>query len=385
VHDVDRPAREPLRSVRPGSKRSLPALALGFAFAFVGVLTLLRWTVDASGIKAVVIQSDSLRPIPKLAESIRRDSANGVGIQILLLGDSMLMKGRQMRDSDTLPEQLRWKLARSASPGNRVKVYPFAFPGAGYSSFYFLADRLAATGADQVVIEFNPSALSQRWRTRWLRTDHVGWLGARNIPEALGLPLDRLGITTDRMLWTVACVEMGCAELWGRAQRGQLQVSELYAQYRKNPTGTSQAALPIAAELPRSRTAGEYRIVFGESFGRTDSDDVAIEQLAAAVKRFDRAGMNPLVYVTPINFEAMIKLGVWDRPGFARTLSHLSTAVVESGGQFADFHDLLPDTSFRDGAGHLTYKGRYSGQAILVSRFAPLLFEQLQQSKQNSR
>jgi hypothetical protein len=367
---------------------------LGFFAAIAGVMIPLSVALDAFEIPPGLIQSDYAEMALRIRSQMiseRRES----DVQILMLGDSTLMTGKGMEHRHTIPAMLDRALQPYVIRRNRLKVYPFAFPGAGYTSFYFLSEELITARPDLIVVEFNLFSLSAKWADRWGRPDHSAWLGWSGIFESMSLPLHRVGLTVDRMLWTVACVELGCGSTWNFVQREQLRVPQLLDLVRaKLVSATGMHAIDdlrdrrkeaIAAErregpMPNRRTAAAYRSAFGKSLDGASSDDVALRMLAATVRRFRAAGIPVVVYVNPVNVEAMKRRGVWNQSGIDRTLAALDATVVESGGCFIDLHDLLPDAEFRDPAEHLSYRGNRNGHALLVARLAPVVVERLRRA-----
>ncbi len=365
-------------------------LVAGFILGCGGTIIGLGRALEALDISPVAIQADSVSLIRDRAEAAAMASQRGVRHQVLILGSSMLMSAEVMKPYETVPSRLEQVLRRQLGSNSAVKVHSYALPGSGYSTFYFLADRLAATGVDQVVIEFNPTTFAKSWRQGRARTDHVGWLGARRLPEALSLPLYRLGLTLDRTLWTVACVEIGCAGTWGRVQREQQRIAELIElSQKKLADSTGLIALEkfhdsrkmvrwIREMTPDQRgTRRTHLQYFGDAFAGVERGDVAFEFMAAAVRCFERAGIETLVYVTPINVDYMKTIDVYDREGMRQTVFNLEAHVRAAGGDLVDLHDILTDAGFRDAVGHMTFEGEYNGSVRLARELAPYVISRM--------
>lgn len=370
------------------------SFAVGFLVAIAGVMLPLFAAFDAVEIAPGVIQSDFAEQAFEVRSRMAAERRE-FDLQVLMLGDSMLLPGKKMKYRDAVPAMLSRALRREFPRPEKSKVYSFAFPGAGYTSFYYLLDHLIAARADLILIGFNPASLSPHWARRWARPDHAAWLGWRRVPEALGLPLHRLSLTVDRLLWTVACVEMGCGDAWRFVQHEQLRASDLLEHVRaelasmtgmnavddlRDRRNAARVEIRRGGPTPRLRTADEYRKTFESFLDGVMRDDAALRMLAATVRGIRSAGIPVVVYVTPVNVGGMKRRGVWNQAGIDRTLVAIEATVAEAGGVFLDFHDLLPEARFRDYADHLTFRGYLNGQALLVARLAPVVAENLRRA-----
>jgi hypothetical protein len=100
-------------------------------------------------------------------------------------------------------------------------------------------------------------------------------------------------------------------------------------------------------------------------------DHPVLVMLGAAVRFFTTEGIDTLVYLNPINVEHLALLGVLDEAALQETVNVIERVVLESGGDFLDLHDLLPDRGFRDGPGHFAFEGEIDGPARLARALAP--------------
>jgi hypothetical protein len=357
--------------------------ALGCVLGAALVVAGLAHALERADLPVPAIQADVAIQVQRSLERVRAARERGETGQMLVLGDSMLLPGSGERPGRTLSE----RLARLLRPGTaRAPIHTIAVPGGSYTTFYFFAGEIAASRPEQVVIELNPAAFAKTWRTgNWARTDLVGWLGAERVPEALTLPLERLAITTDELLWKVACVELGAAPVWAWLQRQQLGVAALRDRASKSlsvSTGwRARLKLQFGASMgrlgrerlkttPPRMSAEGHRNLHSDALAGIPSGDVSIELLAATVRELSEAGASVFVYITPINVEHMRGLGLYDEQGFRTTARHNEQAVVAAGGRFLDLHDLLPDAAFRDAPGHLTNERPVDGAEILARRLA---------------
>jgi hypothetical protein len=377
-------------------------LVASFCLAFGVVLVSLHRAIEAAQLETVQIQSDAFYGLGLVKTYMHMDRKKGINYQALILGDSMILPGLDMQYGDTIPSQITRKLRDGAPPGVQPKLYRMAVPGAGYSVFYFFADEIVRMRPRMVVYEFNANTLSDTWHLKWARADNVSRIGFEHIPEALMLPLDRLGVTVDRILWTVACVELRCGKLWNRIQRAQLSVAELYLRARgvvESSTGwranermrnvrlLGRRSAQIGEDRSRRRTAEQYREVLDTALDGAPPDHMAFQLLAATIRRLVDAGIPVLVYATPLNVESIRERGVWNPVGMQQTMTNLADVVHAAGGRFVDLHDLLPDDGFRDAASHMTFRGKGSGQDLLADRLAPLVLEEIEaaQARMESR
>jgi hypothetical protein len=368
-------------------------LVASFCLAFGVALFSLHLSIEAARIDSVQIQSDAFHGLALVKTYMRMDRRKGINYPVLILGDSMILPGKDMDYGDSVPAQITRKLKDAAPPGVQPKLYRMAIPGAGYSLFYFFVDEIVQMRPRIVLYEFHANTLSNNWGRKWARTDNVSRIGFERVPEAMMLPLDRLGVTTDRMLWTVACVELGCGELWNRIQRAQVSVAELYVRARdaiESATGwrandsmrrvrqLGHRSTQMGAEQSRRKTAPQYREVLDNALDGAPADHVAFQLLGATIRHLVEAGIPVLVYANPLNVENMRERGVWNPVGMQRTLANLADVVQAEGGRFVDLHDLLPDDGFRDASSHMTFEGKGSGQDLLAERLAPLVLEEIE-------
>lgn len=379
------------RSLSHRKRRIL--LVASFCLAFGVALFSLHRAIEAAQLETVQIQSDAYYGLALVKTYMAMDRKKGINYQAVILGDSMILPGQDMEYGDAIPAQITRKLKDGAPPGVEPKLYRMAIPGAGYSLFYFFADEIVRMRPRMVVYEFNANTLSDSWHVKWARPDNISRIGFERVPEALMLPLDRLGVTADRMLWTVTCVELGCGKLWNRVQRAQLSVAELYLRARdaiESETGwranhsmrrlrqLGHRSAQVGVDRSRRRTAEQYREVLDTALDGAPADHVGFQLLAVTVRRLVEAGIPVLVYATPLNVENMRERGVWDPVGMQQTMTNLADVVQAEGGHFVDLHDLLPDDGFRDASSHMTFRGKGSGQDLLADRLASLMLVEIE-------
>jgi hypothetical protein len=106
-------------------------------------------------------------------------------------------------------------------------------------------------------------------------------------------------------------------------------------------------------------------------------DDPTLRILAAALQRLHAASVPTLVYVGPANLEHLRSLGI-DQRRISASLATIRRTVEQEGATFADFHDLLPDSRFRDAGDHYTFEGEPDGTKWLSYRIAVAIMNMTQ-------
>jgi hypothetical protein len=110
---------------------------------------------------------------------------------------------------------------------------------------------------------------------------------------------------------------------------------------------------------------------FGLSMRGLDAEHFTMRVLSAMVEELQDAGVSVLLYVVPTNIEHLREVGIYDEEGLRTTLSRFETLANRYGAAFADYHDLLPDSAYRDAFGHLYHAEPLNGPQLLAERMAP--------------
>ena len=182
---------------------------LAFALMVWIVPTTVFATLDAFGVDQVEVGLDVIEQIG-LPETPWPDSEDLIA-HVAFLGDSMIVSYPEGR---RVPDRLQERLdALSGEPG-RLRVHAVAAPGMGAFDYYFLVDFVAAARPDVVILPFNLTSFAEAWRGTFSRPELVGFIEPSRLPGALGLPLDWIGVTADRLLSYVALVQAGGFDRW---------------------------------------------------------------------------------------------------------------------------------------------------------------------------
>ena len=335
----------------------------------------------------VEVPLDVLGPLEAGLSALSKGREESGREQIAFLGDSMVMaygKGR------TVPERLQQRLDATTREG-RFAVHSLAAPGMGPFDFYFVAERVARARPDQVILPINLTSFSAPWRHTFSRPQLAGLLPAGRVLEALGLPLDRIGLTADRLLLYFAIGRSGSLEEFHRFTReqallGSARKTLAYAIGRRFGDDADErfavGALRYFGKLwniegrQRLTAAGTLHRL-GPVLRGVEPDDASLRVLEATIRIYRDRDVDVLVYANPTNVEHMEEVGVLDAPpgrGLEQTVESIRQVSSRAGAHFLDLHALLADDRFRDGAGHLRVKeGGPDGPAELAAGIAPAI------------
>jgi hypothetical protein len=369
------------------NRRALRLLLLLACFTLSSWAVLLAFygAMNATGVEYPDIGLDVMRNIAmrkSLNKLARRPPGRRVE-RVAFLGDSTVVSYEP--SSRTVPSRLQKAVVRLGRAEPPISVRSLAVPGMGPYEWYFLADEIADAGPDQVVMPVGLGSFSQITIDRLSRVELAGWIWPRRLPEAMALPIYLSGLTWDRLLLYVGIVRSGGFEIWRRLKKEQARVGSAQRSLAEW-IGTVDG---VSAEGTFSRVRGWHDIgrfvmqggdrynergvrrYYTAAMDGVEEDHPVIRMLAATIRTFRRADIHVIVYVTPTNVEHIESLGLLDRDGLDRTLAVIERAVRESGGEFADLHDLFPDEVFSDPPGHFVYEGEIDGPALLARALAP--------------
>ncbi|MEE2673420.1 MAG: hypothetical protein VX466_06485 [Myxococcota bacterium] len=313
--------------------------------------------------------------------------------QVGHLGDSMVISYPPPRQ---VPTRLQEAVDQLVPDPGSIRVHSLASPGMGPFDFYFLADRVADARPDQVILPINLTVLCEAWRNAFSRPRLAGLLPPSRIPEAFSLPLERIGVTADRLLGYIAVVQSGSLASWHdlTAQQAKVGVARSWLAGSLSGGLGSEAEQRFARDVyayrdtRQANSAGFARLTpegveerFGPALGGVDPSNPSLEVLAASIRSFRQHGIEVLVYTSPLNVEHIEAIGSANPEGLARTLASIESVSRHAGARFIDLHDLLPDAGFRDFAGHLRTSNAIDGPKRLADRLAPIVVEAAQHAR----
>jgi hypothetical protein len=376
-----------------------------FVFLLFALATpmLIFQNLDDFGVEEVEVGADVINVLREALPALGDNAQTRGAWDVAFLGDSMVVS---YPPGKRVPDRLKEAVEQTRGRRPRLNVVSLAAPGMGPFDYYFVADLVARAHPDQVILPFNLAALSDPWRGTFSRPELAGWLAPARVPNALTLPLEWVGLTTDRLFFYVGIVQSGGERLWrgtvkqqarlGRART--LVASRLEKSFRSTALmnfGTARFRYSDKRNVIRGYPAKDgkpgrrkrltrfgLRQRYGPALDGIRPGNPAVEVLAAAVRRFRRDGIRVLVYASPANIANMETGGVLDEEGLQKTLEVIAGAVRAEGGEFADFHALLPDEAFRDAAGHFSVKANLPDGPLLLGRaLAPLVVEEARSAK----
>ncbi len=331
-------------------------------------------------VMAVTVPSALVRPLNTLAIHSRRPRS----ISVALLSDSTAIaypEGKRIHDRLSQNLASRWT--------GRASVYVASLSSLGMTpaGFYLLADPITAAHPDVAIVTFNLGLARSRLAASLQRPELAGWVLARRWWQTLiELDLHKYGVTADRLLLYRLFVLSGQTSRWleqssQQARLGALRqaVEQLFAD-RFDFTGDlaarrARATLTYMEEmapgLPPRRSARSAQRYYSEVMDGLSEDHWVAEITRALLQQLARAGTQTILYVPPINVEYAKSLGAYDEAGIGRTLAMLEQLALDTGAEFADLHDLLPDVAFRDTGGHFTHEPPYDGPQLVAEALTP--------------
>lgn len=358
-----------------------------FALAAWAVPAALFHALDAFGVEPVEIGLDVIEQID-LPEAPWPESDPG-STHIAFLGDSMVVSYPEGR---RVPDRLQERLDVLSGEPARLRVHSVAAPGMGAFEYYFLADRIAAARPDLVVLPFNLTSVADAWRGTFSRPELAGFIEPSRLPGALGLPLDWVGVTADRLFSYVAVVRAGGFDAWRELASQQARLGsartlvarELGARFGGNADErfSRESFLYLRRRMVEAKTTrltlAGAKARFGKALEGIPPDEPSLQVLGAAVQVFRDHGIRVVVYTNPTNVENLRSVGAANPAGLAVTVASIATVARDAGARFVDLHDALPDRGFRDFAGHfgVSPKG-VDGPLQLAGRLAPVVIESL--------
>jgi len=280
--------------------------------------------------------------------------------------------------SRSIPGRLRSDLREQSDRTTSFNLFTLVDVGQGTPDIYFLADEIVAAKPDIVLLTFNPAYTGDAWRTVVSHPEVSGWLGFSRLFHALVLPLERVGVTIDRLLMYNAFVTLGATEPWRwvRAQQARVGAAWEWADLRMYGLLYSPDQLEVQhaeriSSLRRENTLrgpgwGLQRH-YGAILDGVETSNPILRLLASTVQRLTSRGITTVVFMLPLNVELLDDLGILDSDGLAHSVQSLREVVHGSGGLFWDLHQLLPAEGFRDAQGHFGYDKGVDGPLLIAT------------------
>jgi hypothetical protein len=327
-------------------------------------------------------------------EALRTRERRAERLDIAYLGDSSVYNPKSQ---DALPARVAASTGRHVGGRRSARVYLFATPGLDSFEYFFLADRIALGRPDAALVCLNLASLSARWRDSNSLPQMSGLIAPSAIAVALGLPIEWIGLTSDRLLRNWALVRLVGVQRWHQLVRAQLRVAaargplddwlagggdgpEARFAYRRRLVALrahlAVGSAQLGQALERSSAHG-YRARLAVALDGASPRHPTLQALRATLRALARERIATLVYVTPMNVEHMQALGVAEPGAFAATLATLASIAGQEGAYFADLHDQQPDRAFRDAGDHLRFRGENPPIDRLGEELGRLLGEML--------
>jgi hypothetical protein len=318
---------------------------------------------------------------------------------VVLVGDSTLMAAKGMRRPrvQTLTGRVRLALEKYGEHGERLRLKTFCMPGLGPTGMYYATQTIIDAKPERVVLSLNLRGFNDLAVRTFSYAEGAGWLGAKQLPHALTLPLFASGLTADRLLFYNALVASGATPVWRDVRQLQARAFKLHApvsRWADAQIGGSGYATMISDVgyarlarhlvdvdgLPRN-TRPTVEQILGPVLDGLSPDHPNLRLLAAVLARFRAAEIPVLVYLEPFNVQYVRSLGI-SLERLPRSVRTIRRVVEGVGAELADLHAALPERAFRDDGDHYTFEGEPNGMYLLARRLAEHLVGKDQPTEQ---
>jgi hypothetical protein len=356
-----------------------------FVFAFVAVSAGLLAFLDAF---EAPYRFTGIEDMPKILDALegsRQDLGDDSVYQVVFFGDSTAVF--------ETPAKLEGAVNALLPAERQLRVTSIAGLGMSPYEYYFLTGEVLRQRPDHVVIDLNLSMLSPARSFRFARPGLAGWLPPSMLPEAMSLPLLRLGLTLDRVLLYMGIVRLGGADPWLSLQREQVRLDQSYRELerwleQRGETGDElgyHKLLHRRSEARQRHPERTFRLSlagarqrYGPVLDLVGAEHPELLLLDATLAAFERAGVPALVYVTPVNVQHLQRLEL-DLAGLEATISTLEEIARSRDAEFVDLHDLLPNQAFKDRIEHFKLDPPWNGSVRVAKQLAPRLVSQMQE------
>jgi hypothetical protein len=324
----------------------------------------------------LVVIAGLLRPLKTLNTLDGKPELISVGF----MGDSSAIaypSGRRVH------QRLHETLERRRSGPTRYHVTSLSSLGMTPAGFYLLQDEINEAHPDIAIVTANLALLRDPLPRMLERPQLAGWVAPERWWDTLvGLDLHKYGVTADRLLLYNLLVRADLLQTWllqttEQARLGHMRedleqtVADRFG-FRTEVSTRSTRRLRLLSDSmqqldPPRRNTASAQAYYGEIMDGLDEGHWVLEILQALLEDFARAGTAVILYVPPINVEHVRSIGVHDEAGLMQSLAALERIARQTGAEFADLHDILPDEAFRDTGGHFTHESPYDGPLIVAA------------------
>jgi hypothetical protein len=316
-------------------------------------------------------------------------SRNPETYTVAFMGDSTVIA---YPEGQTVHERLRQAVTPTWPGPGRLWVESLSSVGMTPAGFFLVQDEINAAKPDIVIVTANLALILDPLPVSLKRPELAGWTGGARIYDALvAQDFYKFGVTADRLLLYKLFVTCGRTSEWNvhaqqQARLGHLRetvesavaqktgwTGEVSQRFQRMVRNRTDILLP--GEPERYNQAGAKERM-GHIMAGIGPDHWVMEVLRAVLENFADAGTAAVLYVPPLNVDHLQSVGAYDSDGLQRSIQTLEQIALDTGAEFADLHDLLPDAAFRDHAGHLTHAPPHDGPALVAEALASYVLAQ---------
>lgn len=288
------------------------------------------------------------------------------------------MLGVAHPDDGLHPRSVTRRLQRIiAQEGDALRATTVSGGGWGAYRQFIHAALVLDAQPDLVMLSFNMRALSPWW-TGYIASDEARFIGPAHIPRAFFLPLQRVGITADQLIYLVAVRQSPFYEPWKsmRALQNAMNRAREDLGARLSAAAATEVLLAPSDWLLDFPIGDTKRALVGAFAGATPEHPM-LKMLDASVRAFRRAGVSVVVFVMPVNLERYEDAGLLDQDGLARSLASVEEVALGAGATFSKMHDRFDRARFADLVGHLDSRGENSGAQLLALDLRQIILAEL--------
>ena len=373
-------SRAPGRGLRNG------LFLLGFFFAAaatLGAVLAILGPIKARPGQIPIVVMDKIEANLGVLEKAKKEKSR---TRVAFLGDSTV---DDYPPGEKLTDYFRKALNQKYSRKPAILVSSLAFLAMGPASYYFLSDRIIKARPDLIVWEISFTHASERWHRVLPRPELAAWMAPERIPDALNMPVEYIGLTADELLFYNLIVQTGQQDIWQKALNQLSRVDKVrgiveektsaYTGSRAEFLFFLSVALTNLHNLQQDGNPLRYNQLgeikhFGGVLSGIEPGHPTLRFVTATVRQFREAGIPIVVYLNPINFQHLKKLGLIQPDRFRKSLNSFRLSVTDAGGNFLDLHRLLPDDHFADMSGHFRHDDEIQAQKRVADVLAQYIY-----------